>query len=78
MRIATRYDVTEPFSGLMGVLHEVGQAMYDLGLPAAWAVSRTVKSMLFGLTPTDPASVATAAVLLVVDISSAHRTDQCT
>ncbi len=36
VRIATRYDVNEPFTGLMGVLHEVGQAMYDLGLPAAW------------------------------------------
>ena len=36
VRIATRYDVNEPFSGLMGVLHEIGQAMYDLGLPAEW------------------------------------------
>jgi len=36
VRIATRYDINEPFTGLMGVLHEVGQAMYDLGLPAAW------------------------------------------
>ena len=25
-----------PFTALMGVLHETGQAMYDLGLPAAW------------------------------------------
>ena len=36
VRIATRYDVNEPFTALMGVLHEVGQAMYDLGLPAEW------------------------------------------
>ncbi len=36
VRITTRFDVNEPFTGLMGVLHEVGQAMYDLGLPAAW------------------------------------------
>jgi carboxypeptidase Taq len=36
VRIATRFDVHEPFSGFMGVLHETGQAMYDLGLPEAW------------------------------------------
>ena len=36
VRITTRFDANEPFTGLMGVLHEVGQAMYDLGLPEAW------------------------------------------
>lgn len=36
VRVTTRFDVTDPFTGLMGVLHEVGQAMYDLGLPEAW------------------------------------------
>ncbi len=36
VRITTRFDVKEPFTGLMGVLHEIGQAMYDLGLPEAW------------------------------------------
>jgi ABC-type antimicrobial peptide transport system permease subunit len=35
-----------------------------LGLPAAWAASRWVQSMLFGLTPTDPATIAGAAILL--------------
>jgi putative ABC transport system permease protein len=35
-----------------------------LGLPAAWAASRWVKSMLFGLAPTDPATIAGAAILL--------------
>jgi predicted permease len=35
-----------------------------LGLPAAWAVSRLVKSMLFGLTPTDPGTIAAAAIIL--------------
>jgi putative ABC transport system permease protein len=35
-----------------------------LGLPAAWAASRGVASMLFGLTPTDPASIGGAIVLL--------------
>ena len=36
VRITTRFDATDPFTGLMGVLHETGQAMYDLGLPEAW------------------------------------------
>jgi predicted permease len=36
-----------------------------LGLPAAWAASRLVKSMLFGLTPTDPATMAGAALVMV-------------
>jgi carboxypeptidase Taq len=36
VRVTTSFDVREPFTGLMGVLHETGQAMYDLGLPAAW------------------------------------------
>jgi len=35
-----------------------------LGLPAAWAASRWVKSMLFGLTPTDPATIAAAVAVL--------------
>ncbi len=35
-----------------------------LGLPAAWAASRWVESMLFGLTPTDPAAIVGAIVLL--------------
>jgi len=36
VRITTRFDATDPFAGLFGVLHETGQAMYDLGLPEAW------------------------------------------
>ncbi len=35
-----------------------------LGLPAAWAASRWVSSMLFGLTPTDPITVLAATALL--------------
>jgi predicted permease len=35
-----------------------------IGLPAAWAASRSVESMLFGLTPTDPAAIGGATVLL--------------
>jgi carboxypeptidase Taq len=36
VRVTTRFDLKDPFAGLMGVLHETGQAMYDLGLPEAW------------------------------------------
>ena len=36
VRVTTRFDLKDPFTGLMGVLHETGQAMYDLGLPEAW------------------------------------------
>ena len=36
VRITTRFDATDHFAGLFGVLHETGQAMYDLGLPEAW------------------------------------------
>jgi putative ABC transport system permease protein len=37
-----------------------------LGLPMAWAASRWVESMLFGLTPTDPAAIGGAIVLLTI------------
>ena len=36
IRITTRFDPTEPFTGLLGALHESGHAMYDLGLPQDW------------------------------------------
>jgi carboxypeptidase Taq len=34
VRVTTRFDPAEPFSGLLGALHETGHAMYDVGLPA--------------------------------------------
>jgi carboxypeptidase Taq len=36
IRITTRYQPKEPFTGLLGALHEAGHAMYDLGMPVAW------------------------------------------
>jgi carboxypeptidase Taq len=36
IRITTRFDAADPFTGLLGVLHETGHAMYDLGMPQAW------------------------------------------
>src|SRR5262249_59560747 len=35
------------------------------GLPAAWALSRLVESMLFGLKPADPLAIGGATLLLV-------------
>jgi len=37
-----------------------------VGLPAAWAASRWVQSMLFGLTPTDPTAIVGATLLLAL------------
>ncbi len=36
VRITTRYDESDFTSAIMGVLHETGHAMYELGLPKAW------------------------------------------
>jgi carboxypeptidase Taq len=36
VRITTRYDQADFASGLMGVLHETGHALYQLGLPKRW------------------------------------------
>jgi len=36
VRITTRYDTDDFTSSLMGVLHETGHALYDIGLPKAW------------------------------------------
>src|SRR5262245_40689597 len=36
IRVTTRYDQADPFTGLLGALHESGHAMYDLGLPQSW------------------------------------------
>ncbi len=36
IRVTTRFDSADLFSGLLGALHETGHAMYDLGLPPEW------------------------------------------
>jgi carboxypeptidase Taq len=36
IRVTTRFDTSDLFSGLLGALHETGHAMYDLGLPQDW------------------------------------------
>ena len=37
IRITTRYDESDCASAIMGVLHETGHALYERGLPAAYA-----------------------------------------
>ncbi|MCW8835173.1 MAG: carboxypeptidase M32 [Rhodospirillales bacterium] len=36
VRITTRYDENDFTSGMMGVLHETGHALYERGLPVKW------------------------------------------
>jgi carboxypeptidase Taq len=36
IRVTTRFDPNDVFTGLLGALHETGHAMYDLGLPQDW------------------------------------------
>jgi carboxypeptidase Taq len=36
VRLTTRYDESDFVTGMMGVLHETGHALYERGLPHAW------------------------------------------
>jgi carboxypeptidase Taq len=36
IRVTTKFQLKDPFQGLLGALHETGQALYDLGLPSEW------------------------------------------
>ncbi len=36
VRLTTRYDEADVGRAVMGVLHETGHALYELGLPSAW------------------------------------------
>jgi predicted permease len=42
-----------------------------LGLPAVWIASKWIESMLFGLAPTDPATIAGAALVLTAAVLTA-------
>jgi ABC-type antimicrobial peptide transport system permease subunit len=39
-----------------------------IGLPAAWATSRLVKSFLYGFRPDDPSTVAAAVVTMAIAV----------
>jgi predicted permease len=55
-------------SGVVGLIVMNGTRLmvtgFLLGLPAAWAASRSISSMLFGLTPADPSTLGGAILLL--------------
>ena len=36
MRLTTRYDQADVFTGLLSAMHETGHAMYSMGLPEQW------------------------------------------
>jgi carboxypeptidase Taq len=36
IRVTTKLDPRDPFAGLLGALHQTGQALYELGLPPQW------------------------------------------
>ena len=36
MRLTTRYDQADVFTGLLSAMHETGHAMYHMGLPEQW------------------------------------------
>lgn len=36
IRVTTRLDGADPFTGLLAAVHETGHALYDLGVPAPW------------------------------------------
>jgi ABC-type antimicrobial peptide transport system permease subunit len=42
-----------------------------IALPAAWAASRYIASQLYGLTPTDPATIVLATVCLITVAAAA-------
>ena len=44
---------------------------FAIGIPAAIAASRLIRSMLYGLTPTDPAIIAAAFLILIVTSTAA-------
>jgi carboxypeptidase Taq len=37
VRMTTRYDESDFLSSVLGVIHETGHALYEMGLPRAWA-----------------------------------------
>ena len=50
---------------LLGLFAGLGVALAPIGTPAAVALTRVIASRLSGVTPTDPATFAAAAVLFV-------------
>ncbi|MEE8586771.1 MAG: ABC transporter permease, partial [Acidobacteriota bacterium] len=60
---AQSWDITRHVDGRIAMMVAVGLL---LGLGAAWALSRTLSSLLFEVSPSDPATFAAVAVLFVL------------
>ncbi len=66
LRIALGASPLRIVAGVVGGAARLVLAGLLLGLPAAWAASRTVQSMLFGLKPNDATTVAAAVTILAL------------
>ena len=51
---------------MLGEASSLSAAAIAIGIGASFAVTRFVKSMLFGITPSDPATLWGAAALLMI------------
>ena len=60
---AVSRDVARMILRDVAILVGVGLA---IGLPAAWALGRYIGNQLFGITPTDPTTLAAAVVVLAI------------
>jgi putative ABC transport system permease protein len=65
IRMALGAQRTQVIAHVFGGAARLVMIGIAVGAPVAWAASRWVESMLFGLKPTDPAAMAGAIVLLI-------------
>jgi carboxypeptidase Taq len=49
IRMTTRYDEDDAFSGLLAIVHETGHALYNAGLPRDWRHQPVGKPRSFGV-----------------------------
>jgi carboxypeptidase Taq len=49
IRMTTRYDEADAFSGLLAIVHETGHALYNAGLPKDWRHQPVGKPRSFGV-----------------------------
>ena len=49
IRVTTRYDEDDAFSGLLAIVHETGHALYNAGLPKDWRHQPVGKPRSFGV-----------------------------
>ena len=49
VRLCTRYDEKDPFSGFYSTLHEAGHGLYEQGLPGEWTHSPLAEAASMGI-----------------------------